>query len=103
MPDDKSSQVADHHIRIILDELRSDVDAAFSDLQLDPGAQGCRRRAVRAAIGYLDVARTCMEHPWAHATAHRLLTLVPERPSQELNRRLKQRGIPPWSQKDRPH
>ncbi|MGF7131464.1 hypothetical protein P3T40_002946 [Paraburkholderia sp. EB58] len=205
MPDNKLSQVTDRHIRSTLDELRSDVDVAFSALQRNPGSQSCCRQAAWAAIEYLYVVRECTGHliwnrncpqctsdmifrdeaelnsktpmqgihiekpwdvsicetfrsaaearnlnvldfsppstiadalfrvfrmrqrlldprtpsslritkielqsaligvAWAHATAHRLLAPLHESPSQKLIRSLRQREIPPYSQRNRPH
>lgn len=58
MADNKLTPVSGHHIRAILDELRSDVDTAFSDVESNPTSQSGRRRVINAAIAYLEAACT---------------------------------------------
>jgi hypothetical protein len=61
MADNKLAPVPSHHVRAILDELRSDVDTAFSDLESNPSSQSGRRRVINAAVAYLETARTLLD------------------------------------------
>lgn len=62
MADNKLELMSVHHIRAIIDELRSDVDTAFSDLQSNPSSQSGRRHVINAVITYLDTARTLLDN-----------------------------------------
>lgn len=57
---DEPAVMSGQHIRAILDELRSDVDTAFSNLDNSPTSQSGRRDVLNAVINYLDTARTLL-------------------------------------------